>query len=69
MSKSYGADYKPAGIFISNRELERLIRAQTERDLILGLAARKGLGSYQIDELLRVLMKINGVIPEGEEDA
>lgn len=69
MSAKYEEKFKPTGVFISNRELESLIKAKTERDLILGLAAHKEANSYQIGELLNVLMKLNGIIPEGEADA
>ena len=61
---------KPAtGVLVSKAELEELIKAKTERDLVLNLAAQKGFHSYQLDELLKVLMKFNGITPEGGADA
>ena len=61
---------KPAtGVLVSRAELEELIKAKTERDLVLNLAAQKGFHSYQLDELLKVLMKLNGISPEGGADA
>ncbi|MBQ7894929.1 MAG: hypothetical protein IJ364_00030 [Oscillospiraceae bacterium] len=61
---------KPAsGVLVSKAELEELIKAKTERDLILSLAAQKGFHSYQLDELLKVLLKLNGITPEGGADA
>ena len=61
---------KPAsGVLVSKAELEELIKAKTERDLVLNLAAQKGFHCYQLDELLKVLLKLNGINPEGEADA
>ena len=61
---------KPAtGVFVNKAELEELIKAKTERDLVLNLAAQKGFHSYQLDELLKVLMKLNGISTEGGADA
>lgn len=61
---------KPAsGVLVNKAELEELIKAKTERDLVLNLAAQKGFHSYQLDELLKVLMKLNGISPEGGADA
>ena len=61
---------KPAsGVIVSKAELEELIKAKTERDLVLNLAAQKGFHSYQLDELLKVLLKLNGITPEGGADA
>lgn len=57
------------GIYVSKAELETLVKAKTERDIILNLAAQKEFSSYQLDELLKALLKLNGIIPEGDGDA
>lgn len=57
------------GVFVSKEELEELVKAKAERDLILNFSAQKGFHSYQLDELLRVLMKLNGISPDGDGDA
>lgn len=58
-----------AGIYISKSELEALIKAKAERDLILNFAAQKDIHSFQLDDLLKTLMKLNGINPEGGADA
>lgn len=58
-----------SGIYVSKAELETLVKAKTERDIILNLAAQKEFSSYQLDELLKALLKLNGIIPEGDGDA
>lgn len=49
-------------------ELTDLIRARTERDLILGVAATVGYDSYRMDELIATLLKLNGMAP-GDKNA
>lgn len=49
-------------------ELTDLIRARTERDLILGVAATVGCDSYRMDELIAALLKLNGMVP-GDKNA
>lgn len=69
MSKHKPKAKTATGVLVSKAELEELIKAKTERDLVLNLAAQKGFHSYQLDELLKVLMKLNGITPEGGADA
>lgn len=69
MSKNKPKTKPASGVLVSKAELEELIKAKTERDLVLNLAAQKGFHSYQLDELLKVLMKLNGISPEGGPDA
>ena len=58
-----------SGTYIGKAELEALVKAKTERDLILNLAAQKDFHTYHLDDLLRVLMKLNGIVPEGDGNA
>lgn len=58
----------PIGAFVRKDELETLIKAKTERDLILGVAATAGCSSYRLDDLISALMKLNG-IEQGDKNA
>lgn len=58
-----------AGIYISKAELEALIKAKAERDLILNFAAQKDFHSFRLDDLLKTLIKLNGIVSEGDGDA
>lgn len=58
-----------SSIIVSKAELEKLIEAKVERDLILYLASDKDCRSYQLDSLLKALLRLNGITTEGGADA
>lgn len=51
---------------ISKYELENLIQARTERDLILAYAIRNNFTGYKMEDLLKALVNLNGL---GDVDA
>jgi len=53
------------GLFVPVRreELINLIKARTERDLILAVAAKNGFDSYKTGDLVEALARLNGFSP------
>lgn len=59
-----------AFVSVPYEELVELLEARSERDLILATAMANGFSSYRIDDLVRGIATVRGLIPrEAKDDA